>query len=213
MTSADFLGRIDHLVFAAPDLDLGIEEIERVLGIRAAIGGRHPAWATRNAVLALGPRSYLEIIAPDPSQVPADGPRPFGLDTRSACGLVAWAARAERLAELRFDAARAGIELGQVMAGSRELPGGGRLAWELTDLRQVTAEGLAPFFIDWGRSVHPAARAPAGAVLTGLAAQHPDPERVRKVLRRIGVGLSVDAGPAASLIATIDCPNGRVRLR
>jgi len=37
-----------------------------VLGIRASLGGQHPIWGTRNALVALGPSSYLEIITAGP---------------------------------------------------------------------------------------------------------------------------------------------------
>jgi hypothetical protein len=41
-TSAEFISRVDHLVYATPDLNRGIEEIEKLLGVRAMAGGQHP---------------------------------------------------------------------------------------------------------------------------------------------------------------------------
>jgi len=70
-----------------------------------------------------------------------------------------------------------------------------------------------PFFIDWGRSLHPASTAPQGAKLVGLRAEHPDADLVRQMLRAIGVNLPVRVGSAPALIAQIDCPLGRVELR
>ena len=58
--------RIDHLVYATPDLERGIREIEELLGIRAMLGGQHPGRGTQNASIALGAGAYLEIIGPDP---------------------------------------------------------------------------------------------------------------------------------------------------
>src|SRR5260221_6455218 len=78
--AAAVLARVDHCVYAARDLDQGVAAIESLLGIRAYEGGRHAIWATRNALVALGTRTYLEIIAPDPTAAVPRAGRPFGLD-------------------------------------------------------------------------------------------------------------------------------------
>src|SRR5262249_11322359 len=60
------VSRVDHLAYATPDLEKGVAEIERLLGVRATPGGQHPGRGTRNALVSLGPTSYLEIVGPDP---------------------------------------------------------------------------------------------------------------------------------------------------
>ena len=72
--------RIDHLVYTVPDLATGIERIAGLLGTRPVIGGCHPTFGTHNALLSIGPETYLEIIAPDPALARPSRGRVFGMD-------------------------------------------------------------------------------------------------------------------------------------
>lgn len=68
--------------------------------------------------------------------------------------LATWGAKARGLTSVRAEAARHGVELGNVLAGSRRQPDGMLLTWELTDLYCIVAGGILPFFIDWaGRCI------------------------------------------------------------
>lgn len=204
---------VDHLVYATPDLTRGAEELNDLLGVRASPGGQHLGLGTRNALIALGPDTYIEIIAPDPAQPAPPIPRWFGIDELEHSRLVTWAAKGTDLEQLRASAARIGIPLGAVKRGSRRRPDGVELSWELTDPRASIADGVVPFFIDWGRSPHPAQSATKGASLVALRAEHPDSHGVQRMLQQLGLSVTVESGTRAALIATIDCPRGRVEVR
>ncbi len=118
--SPELLSRVDHLVYVTPDLDQGIREIEQLLGVRATTGGQHQGRGTRNALVALGPSTYLEIFAPDPDQPAPEGPRPYGLDDLKESKLVAWFANGSNLEEIRNKALRNNVPLGEVISGNRK---------------------------------------------------------------------------------------------
>jgi hypothetical protein len=202
------LQRVDHIVYAAPDLDAACAEIERRLGVAPSSGGQHIGRGTRNALVAIGPRSYLEIIAPDPGQPSPNGPRWFGIDSIDAPRLVAWAASATNLPQLVADAARRGVHLGSVMSGNRKRADGVALNWEVTDPTTVLADGIVPFFIDWKTSPHPATSATVGPTMVELRGRHPNPQRVREILDALGVEFPIEGGDRAELGATFRSERG-----
>jgi hypothetical protein len=211
--NAASLDKVDHLVYATPDLNTGIARLETLLGVRATPGGQHPGRGTRNALISLGPRTYIEIIGPDPEQPKPDRPRQFGIDDLSEPRLVTWAAKESDLARLVDDARKHGITLGELGNGSRKRPDGLLLTWRYTDPRTVVADGIVPFFIDWGPTPHPAESAVAGGRLVSLRAEHPDADRVKRMLEQLGIALPMSRGGKPALTATIESSRGRVELR
>lgn len=207
------LSRVDHLVYATPDLQAGVTGIARRLGIQATPGGQHPGFGTRNALISLGERQYLEIIGPDVEQGPLRKPQLFGIRQLAVPKLVTWAANCTDLERLSDMDLGGGIRLGTRSAGSRQTPKGSNLSWQFTDPLTVIADGVVPFFIDWGNTPHPSDTAAQGAQLLDLRAEHPDPERVQSILDRLGINLLVSRGPQAALVALIHCPRGQVELR
>ena len=59
---------LDHLIYAAPDLDAAIDSFRALSGLTAGKGGVHPGLGTRNALVSLGDDSYFELLCPDPEQ-------------------------------------------------------------------------------------------------------------------------------------------------
>ena len=207
------LAQVDHIVYATPDLRLGIDTAEKLFGVRATPGGQHPGLGTRNALIAVGPASYLEIIGPDPDQPKPAGGRRFGIDDLKAPHLLTWVAKGTSLEKFAANAKAHGVDLGAVVPGTRKRPDGLVLSWTYTDPRVVLADRLVPYFIDWGSSPHPSATAAKGVTLVSLRAEHPDAARVQSMLKRLGLGLAVTPGPKPSLIATFDSPKGKVELK
>lgn len=212
-SSAQLISRVDHLVYAATDLNRGVEEIETLIGVRATAGGQHPGRGTRNALIALGPTTYLEILAPDPEQPTPAEPRPFGIDGLKQSKLVAWFVNSRDLEQLRSDAVSKGVPFGEVKAGSRKRPDGSQLSWQFTDPSTLVADGIVPLLINWGESSHPALTAAKGATLVSLRAEHPEIESVRQMLQHVGVDLPVSRGNSPAIIAVIEGLRGRVELR
>jgi hypothetical protein len=203
---------IDHLIFAAPDLEGGIALVEDRLGVSAAPGGKHVGLGTHNALLSFGGGAYLEIIAPDPEQPGVSIPLPFGLDERDPPHLVTWAAKAPDIEE-RFEAAQAAGYEGSLAQMSRELPDGSVLRWSLTFPPPALGGGVVPFLIRWEPGPHPSETAPGGCELLALRGQHPEPDSLHPLLAALQVDIDISEAPAPALIATIRCANGIVELR
>ena len=72
-------------------------------------GGEHPGEGTANAVMALGPATYLEILGRDVNQG-EQGLDPEVKGARAASGLYHWAVGGVDLTDLARRAAKAGLD-------------------------------------------------------------------------------------------------------
>ena len=203
---------VDHLVYAVPDLERGIADIKRQLGVEAAHGGKHTGRGTHNALLSLGAGAYLEIIAPDPGQPPPSMPRPFGLDSLREPRLVTWAVRVHDIDHCVEAARNAGYDPGPPIAMTRRRPDGYEMRWRASIHLDLPGDGLVPFLIEWEVDEHPSKAAPRGAGLVDLEAEHPRPAEIEAMLEAIGAGLPVTESARPALIATIEGPNGTIVL-
>lgn len=203
--------QLDHLVYAVPDLAEAIEDLERRLGARAALGGRHEGVGTHNAILPLQDATYLELIALDPERGQPPLPPPFGLADLHEPRLVTWAVRSF---EIEADVARAreaGYDPGLLVPASRNAPDGRLLEWKLTIRPDGMGGGTIPFLIDWEATPHPTAthdRDGALLRLCSLHATHPAPAEIRAALSLLGTELDVRGGAGPGLRAEIEGPGG-----
>jgi len=197
---------LDHLLFGCSDLDRGIEFVEQNVGVRPAIGGVHPGRGTRNALLALGERRYLEIIAPDPAQSAiVHYPQ---LRSMADPRLIGWAVHPPDIAAVATQLRENKIAFQGPDDGSRKRPDGRVLNWTTINLAD-DRHGLLPFFIEWSAdSVHPSKDAPARCSLAYFEVMSADPDELASIFKRIGLDLPVQRSDKSRLRALISGPKG-----
>lgn len=214
---------LDHLVVASARLDDGIDWVEQRLGVRPQPGGQHVAMGTHNALLRLGPRCYLEVIAIDPDGATPVRPRWFALDepamqARLAGGpaLITWVLRCESLAT----ACARVPDLGEILSMAR-----GDFRWQIAvpEDGSLPWGGVLPAAIQWaagaeGEEMHPCLRLPeSGCELLELKLAHPaavlGTAGIVSMFRELRVVGPVDlkSGPV-HLGALIRTPGGDVTL-
>lgn len=204
------LESLDHLIYAVEELGEGIDRIEGLLGVRPAVGGRHPRWGTRNALLSLGPGRYLEVVSLDPES--PRRPQPFGLGEAGLPRITGWMIAAT-LPEAAAEAIRCGLDPGEPEAMERVRPDGSRVEWRLAVRLDRPGDGLVPALIDWGGSTHPSRSAPPGAGIESLTLHHPRPREIEAMLAAVGVAAAVRLAPKPRIAAVLrDARGGLVEI-
>ncbi|HEY2029860.1 MAG TPA: VOC family protein [Myxococcales bacterium] len=201
----------DHVQLGCNDLDQGIAFVEQKTGVKAAFGGVHPGRGSRNALLKLGDRRYLEILAPDPAQDRSADVR--GLYKIESPRLLEWAAHVDDVDPLVRALAAAHMETKPLFPGSRKRPDGKLLRWRALTLKD-NRSGVLPFFIEWSAdSAHPASDAPGGCELLSFTAVDPAPEQVRATFRTLRLDdVQVEPSVRRGLRAVIKGPRGTLEI-
>lgn len=201
---------LDHILLGCKDLQHGIDFVEQHTGVRAAFGGVHPGRGTQNALLSLGEKHYLEIIAPDPKQ---GGPvwRP-SIANLTEPRLIGWAAHVSDIDEFASRLKVAQIPCEGPWPGSRQRPDGRVLRWKTLSLKNDEG-GLLPFFIEWSAdSSHPSIDAPQGGRLAGFELVAPDPDALARTVAQLSLDVTVRKGGRSQLIASLAGPKGELEL-
>ncbi len=202
----------DHLVIAAASLRQGVGWVEGKLGVAVPPGGSHPRMGTHNHLTALGPASFLEVIAVDPAAEPPPRPRWFDLDEPAERArlearprLLTWVAATDDIEASLARAKAAGAEMGRAVEMTR-----GDLTWliSIRDDGGLPEMGTLPVLIQWSQDAHPAGHmTDLGLRLDTLELRHPDPAKLDAVLRAIGaenlVEIVRDDQPVPSLRAAL----------
>jgi len=211
-TDVELHAQMDHLMLAIRSLPAGIAEFERLTGVKAVVGGKHPGRGTENALVSLGNGSYVEIIAPQ-----ADAPQLFAdyepMRTLDRLTIFTWAVGVPDAKAAAEALTSAGLAVTPPQPGARVTPSGERLEWTtfaLTD-RSIA---VAPFFIQWSAGTkHPSTTSPAGCSLSSMKVQDPKIARLSAGLNNLGVPGVVYQEGRSEIVATLTCGAKTVTFR
>ena len=199
---------LDHILLGCTLLTSGIELVAKRTGVRAAFGGVHPGRGTQNALLSLGERHYLEIIALDPLQ--SDAPDHYGVAKLIEPRLVSWAVHPGDLNSFATRLRDADIAFDGPNPGSRKSPDGRLLQWNTLNLKN-DRDCLLPFFIEWSAdTVHPSADAPAGCKIVGFELAAPNDAEISHLCAILNLDVSVAHSEKPQLRARIAGPKGKI---
>jgi hypothetical protein len=209
---------LDHIVWICDDLERGSRRFEELTGEMPRFGGVHASGLTQNALVGLGGRRYLEILAPVTSAGPNDD-----LWTRLARSaheprVLTYCLRSpRRLADLAREAVAHGWTNANVQSNGRNRPDGVRLNWQWFAPVVEPFGPAFPFFIDWLDSPHPSEATPSpetgrGVTLRRFAVGHPQAAALTRALAGCGVGVDAYESPSAGFHVQLDTPRGSVSL-
>ena len=209
---------LDHVIWACADLDRGARRFEALTGIRPRYGGVHASGLTHNALVGLGGRCYLEVLAPVGPAGPNDDEWCRLARGAQEPRIMTYCLRSARpLSELASTAAGLGWKNAVVASNGRTTPEGVRLHWQWL-APAVDRFGLAfPFFIDWLDSPHPAesfepAQPVSEILLQHFAVGHPDAAGLRRALGEIGSTVDTYAADDVQFRLQLKTPRGPVSL-
>jgi len=209
---------LDHIIWACDNLERGSHRFESLTGVRPHYGGTHASGLTHNALVALGGRCYLEILAPVGPPTAADDEWCRLARAAHEPQILTYCLRSSRrLSDIASIAEAHGWKKAVVASNGRTTPDGLRLHWQWLG-PTVDRFGLAfPFFIDWLDSPHPGeslgkAQPSAAVRLRHFAVGHPDAADLQRTLEELGSPIEVHAAPNLQFQVQLETPLGAVTL-
>ncbi|GGE66038.1 VOC family protein [Nesterenkonia cremea] len=212
--------RLDHVSYAVgPDgLDSTVRRIVDVLGVERVKGGLHPRFGTRNAIIPLAKRQYLEIV--EVLDHPSADKAPFGQAVRNRSqvggGWMGWCVTVDDLSHFEERLGR------KAVPGNRKFPDGNELTWQQIGIKGLIADPQVPYLLRWDEGtehLHPSQAYPPQAELTKLSIAG-SPERVTDWLNcpdadpfeDVDVDWIAPSGTPGIMSVTFRSPNGEVTI-
>ncbi|MEM8526612.1 MAG: VOC family protein [Bacteroidota bacterium] len=200
--------KLDHIVYAVPDLEATMNWFEEQTGVRPVFGGYHTTQGTKNALLKLGDQCYLEFLAADEKNTAITPPRWMGIDLIAQSRITRWAVQSTDLQKDSKILKSYDSKMGNTAGGQRKMTNGKLLTWELTMPLAEPEVEILPFLIDWQRSEsHPTDSLEQHCHLVELKLTHPNPDSLQEVLGQLNLNINISKG-AVNINAVIQSPKG-----
>lgn len=207
---------LDHVVLGIDDLDKGIEALERITGVTAKFDGRDARLGTQSAVIGLGERAFLEIMAPDPKADPARVDPQFKsmvldrLEGFESLTPFSWAIGTSNFERSKALARRAGSYVSDIEPGTRKRGWGRRTDWTWAHVTRPHSN-VMPIFVQWDQDTKPPQeRAPEGCRLDQLRLHARVFKSVHTLLAAMQVDVEVEGTDQESIDLVLACPGGEV---
>lgn len=205
------LNPLDHILWAAADLDAGARAFAQATNVTPDGGGSHAGFGTRNTLASLGEDLYFEVISPDPAQTNFDS-RAGRIATLSKPELHTFGVRGDGLEQYRDTARSLGLSASDPVEMSRRRADGVLLQWRAIYTVDDHWGDHVPFLIDWMGSEHPWKTTPAGCTVKEYCALHPEADELGEIYKALGVDVPVKPSPVPGFLLRLDTPNGEVIL-
>ncbi len=200
---------LDHIIWAVPDLEVGVQDFRERTGIDPVYGGEHTNGVTANYLASLGPCLYMEIVGPKAGANLADlGDRAGGYAEPNIAGF----AFRYNLGETSETAMKVlGINLGPINEGGRIKPDGSALAWRTAGLVDLDlGPGKFQFVINWLSEPHPATTSPEGASLVTLTLAGDGVRTLKKIVEEERLPIVLQPAGRKGVWMMLNTPKGRV---
>lgn len=210
---------LDHVSFAVGPNGLAgtTADISRLLGAPFLDGGVHPRFGTRNMILPLKNRQYLEVV--EVLDHPASDKAAFGKAVRERSeaggGWMAWCVSVDDMTQVERRIGR------HAVPGNRRRPDGFNLQWRQIGTSSMRADPQLPYVTSWDidPADHPSQMAASEIELVALdiaGSQHRLMdwlgETAVDALEQIDVNWTAPHGLPGIMAATFRTPAGDVRI-
>lgn len=193
---------LDHVMIGANTLQAGIDFVTKTFDATPVYAGAHKDIGTCNALTGFKSNFYLEVLAPDPENE-TNSPFRDALFQITEPRIFTYIVRTDNINDVAERADALGIGVVGPKVFERTTPDGIVLRWSLLFFKDHEFGNLLPTVIDWQNVPMPGTTLPPELSLDHFAIETPHHERLKLVLGRLKVDVTVVDGASAQV--TLSC--------